>query len=77
MTEVTSMRFHLNLTAQEFEAFYRGSAKYVQAYSLEGLSIRFPGNILRPYLSHAGVQGLFEISFDEQNKFAGLKRITT
>lgn len=76
MTQHKTMRFQLNLSSDQYEAYYRGSVKFVQAYSVEGRSIRFPANILRPYLGHTGVQGLFEISFDDQNRFVSLKRIS-
>lgn len=77
MAEVSSLQFYLNLTADDYQAYYRGSIKYVQTLSLDGRSVRFPANILRPYLTHTGIQGLFEIAFDENNRFSSLKRIPT
>lgn len=65
----------LSIPADEFERLYRGTAKDVFAYSLEGLRIRFPATILRPYIRHSGIQGIFQIDFDHENRFVGIKRL--
>lgn len=65
----------LSISADEFERLYRGTAKEVIAYSFEGLRIRFPANILRPYVLHSGVHGIFQIDFDEENRFQAIKRL--
>ncbi len=69
------MRFHLNLSAENYRQYYQGQVSMVQARSLDGQNLRFPAAILRPYLSHAGVSGLFELEFDENQKFVSLQRL--
>ena len=76
MTTTSTLRFQLNISAEQYEAYYRGSVQFVRTNTLDGRTIRFPANILRPYLSHTGIQGLFEISFDAENRFSALKRIS-
>jgi len=48
----------------------------VQVKSLDGQNLRFPAAVLRPYLGHAGVSGLFELEFDENRRFVSLQRLT-
>ena len=70
------IRFSLNLSAETYRAYYRGEANMVQVKSLDGQNLRFPAAVLRPYLGHAGVSGLFELEFDENRRFVSLQRLT-
>lgn len=67
--------FDLHIPAERYVALYAGQVREVQARSLDGASLRFPGNILRPFVSHEGVHGRFRISFDENNKFQAIEKI--
>ncbi|MDT8428148.1 MAG: DUF2835 domain-containing protein [Pseudomonadales bacterium] len=67
--------FDLHIPAERYVALYAGQARDIQARSLDGASLRFPGNILRPFVSHDGVQGRFRISFDENHKFQAIEKI--
>ncbi|HEB85644.1 MAG TPA: DUF2835 family protein [Gammaproteobacteria bacterium] len=69
------IRFSLSLPAQTYRRYYQGEVKMVQVKSLDGQKLRFPAAILRPYLSHAGVSGLFELEFDENQHFVSLHRL--
>jgi hypothetical protein len=66
---------NVSISAEDFQRLYQGSVKDVLAYSTEGLRIRFPASILRPYVLHSGVQGLFQIEFDEANRFKTIERV--
>ena len=70
------IRFHLNIPAETYRQYYQGRVNEVQVRSLDGQNLRFPAAILRPYLSHVGVSGLFELEFDENQRFVSLKRLT-
>ncbi len=72
-----SIRFHLNIPAETYRHYYQGQANVVQVQvqALDGQNLRFPAAILRPYLSHAGVSGLFELEFDENQRFVCLQRL--
>lgn len=70
------IRFRLNLTAAEFLAFYRGAAREVVTTALDGRTLRFPAAVLRPYVLHNGVRGVFALHYDANNKFTGLVRIS-
>lgn len=70
-----SVYVRLNIPADEFQLLYQGVAKSVNARSLDGRRINFPANILRPFVSHAGVVGTFAIHFSEENRFLSLEKI--
>ncbi len=65
----------LNIAADEYLKLYKGSARSVFTQTVEGRSIRFPANILQPFVTREGVRGRFIIEFDEQNKFRYIKRL--
>lgn len=69
------MRFSLNLSAETYRRYYQGQVNMVQVRSLDGQKLRFPAVILRPYLGYAGVSGLFELEFDENQRFVSLQRL--
>ncbi len=75
MKTYTEIIFHLNILADEYVQYYNGTAKYVATKSVDGRSIRFPVNILQPYLTHSGVSGKFSMRYDENNKFVSIKKI--
>nr|WP_255482097.1 DUF2835 domain-containing protein [Cellvibrio sp. KY-GH-1] len=66
---------NLAISAEEFQRLYEGSVKTVFAHSIDGRSIRFPANILRPYVMHSGVRGTFQIDFDDENRFKAINRV--
>ena len=75
MAAAQSMRVALRISAEDYKRYYQGSVHNVIARSRDGRSIQFPANILRPFLMHDGISGEFEIFFDRDNKFQGIKKI--
>ena len=71
------VRFALNISQDVLLSYYEGAAKSVVVKSMDGRSIQFPANILRQFVTADGVQGLFEMEFDENNKFVGIHRVVT
>ena len=69
------LRFHLKLDAQEYLAYYSGQVKSISVLTEDGRRIEFPAEHLRPFVSHRGIEGYFEIEFDEKFKLHKLKRI--
>ena len=65
----------LNIAAEEYLKLYQGAARSVFTKTREGRSIRFPANILQPFVSYNGVVGRFKIEFDEQNRFKNITRL--
>lgn len=65
----------LKIQAEEFQRLYQGNVKDVSARSIDGLSVRFPANILRPYVTRAGIFGTFAIHFSDDNRFHSIEKI--
>lgn len=70
-----SIYVQLNIPPDEFKLLYEGVAKSVNARSLDGRTVKFPANILRPFVSHSGVVGTFAIHFSEDNRFNRIEKI--
>lgn len=68
-------RFDINIPAEQILAYYQGVARQVSIVAYDGRRIEFPAEKLRPYLEHRGVHGVFELEFDEDNRFVALHRI--
>ena len=64
----------LNIDSEELLKLYRGSAREVVARSLDGQNIRFPAEVLKPFVTHNGVQGQFALVVDANNKLIDLRR---
>ena len=69
-------RFSLTINQQEYLRFYQGTASNVQVVSECGRRLRFPASRLRPFLSHTGISGRFQLSIDANNRFLDLKKIS-
>lgn len=65
----------LRISAEEFQRLYEGAVKDVSARSLDGRRVRFPANILRPFVTHSGVDGTFHIHFGDDNRFQRIEKI--
>ena len=64
----------LNISSDEITRWYAGEAHIVHAKSVDGRRVHFPANILRQFVTHQGVQGLFRISYSAEGKFIGITR---
>ena len=69
------LRVALDIPAERYVAIYAGSAKTVHAIAEGGISVQFPGKELRRYVTHDGVQGIFDLYFDSAHKLQGIKRV--
>ena len=72
---MNKLRFHLTLDAQEYLPYYSGRVKAISVITDDGRRIEFPAEHLRQFVSHQGIEGYFEIEFDEDNRIRNLKRI--
>ena len=75
MAQQQRVSLRLSITAHEYLAYYRNEADAVLARTLDGRSIEFPANALRPHVTHQGVYGLFEIEFDASYRLIRLERL--
>ena len=70
-----SIRFPLKLSDKELMKYYKGRANNVVATDSSGMTIQFPVNILRPFVTSGGVHGVFVMTVDDNNKFIDIKKI--
>ena len=70
-----SVQVNLAISAEDYLAHYQGQANQVVARDTNGRAIRFPSNILQPFVTHEGIHGRFVIEFDAQHKFKGITRV--
>ena len=64
----------IKISKDEYLKWYQGTVKSVYTIAVDGRSISFPANILRPFVAHDGISGVFAITFDKENKFKDIQR---
>lgn len=72
---VSEFRFYLNISRQKYLRYYAGSVNSVQVHSENGVLIRFPVSVLKPWVTHQGVHGFFLIKLDDNNKLIEIHKI--
>ena len=65
----------LHIPADEYLKHYQGTARSVYTHTWEGRSVRFPANILQPFVTRQGISGTFKIVFDDNNRFLKVVRL--
>ena len=69
------MRFSLDISAPKYQSYYMGAAKFVKVRSDDGRTLRFPASALQKFVNHSGIQGRFEIVFNDQCKLVSISRV--
>ncbi|MBV1906302.1 MAG: DUF2835 domain-containing protein [Pseudomonadales bacterium] len=65
----------LSINADSIQKLYAGRINGVSALSRDGRRIRFPANILRPFVGFDGVQGVFQLTIDSESRLQEIKRL--
>jgi hypothetical protein len=65
----------LTIDRDEYLKVYQGVAQNVRAFDVNGSTVSFPAKILQPFVTHAGIAGLFAIHFNEAGKFLSIERV--
>ena len=65
----------IRISPDEYVKQYRAANCMVSTHARDGRSVRFPADILQPFLLHNGIVGSFKISFDSAGKFKTVMRI--
>lgn len=47
----------------------------VVTQAVDGRTVKFPAQVLQPFVSHAGIHGVFEISFTDSGRFRSIIRL--
>ena len=61
--------FDMTISSLELKKYYQGKAQNILVKATNGLRIKFPANLLLPYVGHSGVSGKFILSYDRNGKF--------
>ena len=69
------IRVDIAISEDDYLRWYRGDANQVYTVTREGVSVKFPANILQPFITHSGIYGTFEIEFDDHGKFRSIERL--
>lgn len=69
------MRFSVSITAEQYQLYYQGAAKFVRVQTEDGRSLKFPAAELQKFVTHDGIDGRFEIVFNDQHKLVSLNRL--
>jgi hypothetical protein len=67
--------FSISISYQSYLRHYAGQASTVLVVTECGLKLQLAASRLRPFLTHAGIQGRFVLSTDVNNKFINLTKI--
>ncbi len=70
-----SITIDIAISSEEYLKLYQGVAKDVFTVSRDGRRIRFPAQVLRPFVTREGIRGSFRIHFDQNNKFKAIDRL--
>jgi len=73
---MTELRFRLYLSRDEALRYYSGLARTVVVRAETGQTLSFPAHHIRPFIDAVGVNGVFKISFDNNNKLQSIQRVS-
>lgn len=70
-----TVRVFLRISTRRFQAYYEGAVDSVVAQADDGRTVQFPARVLRPFLTHRGVEGTFDLTFSARQKFHSIKKV--
>ncbi|MCP5004164.1 MAG: DUF2835 domain-containing protein [Planctomycetes bacterium] len=69
-------QFSLNISTEDYAAYYEGQATSVMVRTYCGKRVKFPAAVLRQFVTQNGISGTFEMVVDQNNKFVSAHRIS-
>ena len=70
------MTFSMKLSAEKYLRYYQGSANAIIVQADDGRSLKFPIEAVQKFVTREGIEGHFEIIFDDNNKMQSLNRLS-
>ena len=67
--------FSVNINGDEWLLYYKGKISQVVVTTFSGLKLSIPARNFIPYGGFSGIQGTFEITFDESNRITSLHKL--
>ena len=68
-------RFRMYITPRECQEYYKGLFTSIQVLTHTGQTLQLPARHIRNFMTPSGVEGLFELHLDNNNKFISLQKI--
>ena len=65
----------LYIPEDELMKWYKSQVSWVNACARDGRRVRFPVEVIRPYVLHNGVRGTFRIFFSDEGRFIRIERL--
>lgn len=75
MLAVPQVVIDLAIDREEYLKYYYAPRAIVTARSVDGQRVQFPASILRPYVEHHGISGVFRIEFSSAGKYQSIQRL--
>ncbi len=69
------VKFSIRISAEDYIYYYKGQATQVIVNAHDGRRVQFPASCLQPFVLHNGINGVFSLRFDADNKLIGLEKI--
>jgi len=69
------VRFAIRISVEDYIYYYKGQATQVIVNADDGRRVQFPAGCLQPFVLHDGINGIFRLRFDANNKLIGLEKI--
>jgi uncharacterized protein DUF2835 len=66
--------FHLHISPARYLDYYRGTVRHVIARCVTGQTVQFPASLLQKFVTTEGIQGLFALTCDDNNKCIELQK---
>lgn len=70
-----SLVLDIALSAERLRVVYQGRANRIQALGRDGRRVSIPSHHFRPFLTHEGIYGSFELQFNEEGELLSLRRL--
>ena len=68
-------KFSMDLSAAKTHSIYEGQARYILVESEQGLKLQLPAANFRQYVSKDGINGLFSVRIDADNRIIDLRKL--
>ena len=72
---MASLVLDIALSAERLRVLYQGRANRIQALSRDGRRVSIPAHHFRPFLTHEGIYGSFELQFNGEGELLSLRRL--
>jgi len=70
-----SLIVDISLPREKYLTIYQTYVRQVRAVARDGQSVRFPVNLLQPFVTSEGVHGSFCLWFDDRHKFKHIEQL--